>query len=91
MWFHLPWPVPVNHRCGIDLEHTCAVVSSVQIIHFSICLEYIEHFLYDYCCSFQGIHPEAVSDLVVKKPKSVGKTGVKSTLGLPRCGHFHTE
>ncbi|CAL8259997.1 unnamed protein product [Gadus morhua 'NCC'] len=28
----------------------------------------------------QGIHPEAVSDLVVKKPKSVGKTGVKSTL-----------
>ena len=41
MWFHLPWPVPVNHRCGIDLEPMCAVVSSVQIIHFSICLEYM--------------------------------------------------
>ncbi|KAK0147920.1 hypothetical protein N1851_012380 [Merluccius polli] len=30
----------------------------------------------------QGIHPEAVSDLVVKKPKSVGKTGVKSTFDV---------
>ncbi|XP_042622282.1 uncharacterized protein LOC122146602 [Cyprinus carpio] len=28
----------------------------------------------------QGVHPEAVSELLVLKPKSVGNTGIKSTL-----------
>lgn len=76
--FHLPWPLPVNHRCGIDLEDRWDAVSSIQIIHY-LSRGY-EHFLYDFLFSFQGIHPEAVSDLVVKKPKSVGKTRVKSTI-----------
>ena len=63
------WHRPRTHVCCCVLcsNHTLQYLSRVY-----------EHFLY--CCSPQGIHPEAVSDLVVKKPKSVGKTGVKSTL-----------